>query len=246
MTSGRFTRCNCPLCATGRQGKYDLLLGLGLWHPRVPVTDSPYTEPLAVTKHLRIHMDASRVWFSGVSCRTRYGPVAVAECTRNNMHWQTQTYLSHPALHPADAPLPVAHCSCGFYARRPGLRGDDVRYHSAEAELYGRVVEHEGGWRAQKQRVLSVSLTPVCAWCGHISTEGTLFRAAERLSEHTAGLGAVRNFIGRRVVAAGELATACGNCVHAFALASGSCTPVSTEQLRAALSPVELRVPWAA
>jgi hypothetical protein len=237
MTSGDFTLfCDCPLCATSRQGKNeDLLLGLGLWHPRVPVTDSPYTEPLAVTKCLRIHMDESRVWFSGLSCRTSYGPVAVAECTRNDMHWQT--YLSIPALHPADAPLPVVHCSCGFYARRPGLRGDDARFHSAEAELYGRVVEHEEGWRAQKQRVLSVSLTPLCAWCGYISREGALLRAAERLCEDVTG---------RRIIAAGELVTACGNCVLRFALASGNCSPVSTEQLRAALSPVELRVPWAA
>jgi hypothetical protein len=61
-------------------------------------------------------------------------------------------------------PLPVSHSrpepdsSCGFYAWRPGAPFPwQPGTWLLETDLYGHVVEHESGYRAQKQRVLSVS-----------------------------------------------------------------------------------------
>jgi hypothetical protein len=51
---------------------------------------------------------------------------------------------------------PDAACSCGFYGMkdRRQLHGGVV----AEVEFYGRVIEHENGYRAQFQRVLSITV----------------------------------------------------------------------------------------
>lgn len=51
--------------------------------------------------------------------------------------------------------------NCGFYAWKPGqpfpwMAGTWL----LEVDLYGRVVEHERGYRAQKQRVLRISPVP--------------------------------------------------------------------------------------
>jgi hypothetical protein len=50
---------------------------------------------------------------------------------------------------------------CGFYAWKPGQPFPwTVGTWLLEVDLYGRVVEHERGYRAQKQRVLRISPVP--------------------------------------------------------------------------------------
>ena len=61
---------------------------------------------------------------------------------------------------------PQTDSSCGFYAWKrdvpfPWQAGTWL----LEVDLYGRVIEHDGGYRAEKQRILSVSPVPgpLCA-----------------------------------------------------------------------------------
>lgn len=51
---------------------------------------------------------------------------------------------------------PYPNCTCGFYAMkvRPDWPGEAV----AEVELFGVVIEHEKGWRAERQRIISIEL----------------------------------------------------------------------------------------
>jgi hypothetical protein len=50
---------------------------------------------------------------------------------------------------------------CGFYAWKPGQSFPwTAGTWLLEVDLYGRVVEHERGYRAQKQRVLAISPVP--------------------------------------------------------------------------------------
>ena len=75
---------------------------------------------------------------------------------------------------------PDLGCECGFYAyadrerarwllgRRVGFGGDVVVRSLCEVELLGRVVEHDLGYRAQRQRVLGVRLLPWCADCAAV------------------------------------------------------------------------------
>ena len=74
-----------------------------------------------------------------------------------------------------DVPSPL-HCgTCGFYATtKEHLR---TLYHdytdrvvTLEVELYGTVVEHEFGWRAQRQRILGGYVKSTCRDCGERAT----------------------------------------------------------------------------
>lgn len=65
---------------------------------------------------------------------------------------------------PHSAPDPTGQCrSCGFYAvaERPMASGGFL----LEVELYGRVIRHAKGYRAQYQRVLAVHVPPFCESC---------------------------------------------------------------------------------
>jgi hypothetical protein len=58
--------------------------------------------------------------------------------------------------------VPDPHCSCGFYATKE--RGDaDESDVWLDVELSGQVISHEKGYRAERQRVLSV-VVPCCSW----------------------------------------------------------------------------------
>jgi hypothetical protein len=67
--------------------------------------------------------------------------------------------------------VPDPGCLCGFYAHRDGVTSPawtwgrepfDI-YALLEVELYGRVVEGSQGLRAEKQRVLSVTVRAACS-----------------------------------------------------------------------------------
>lgn len=66
---------------------------------------------------------------------------------------------------------PDAKCVCGFYGvAKEWLYQASKDYTSSscadlEVELYGRVIRHRDGWRAEKQRVLAVHLDLSCLRC---------------------------------------------------------------------------------
>jgi hypothetical protein len=72
--------------------------------------------------------------------------------------------LSDPTHRP-----PVVECGCGFYAcdETPEVTAsfDAITLSLAEldVELYGRVIRHTHGWRAERQRILQVLFDPVCS-----------------------------------------------------------------------------------
>lgn len=61
---------------------------------------------------------------------------------------------------------PVLECSCGFYAHKARADAEaPIGYAMLEVDLYGTVIEHETGYRAGKQRVLSAEVSPRCYYC---------------------------------------------------------------------------------
>jgi hypothetical protein len=130
-----------------------------------PVSASPAgDEPLRGVKAGRVSVLASGVTFTALHAghagsTVAYAPQAEMSClcgyaelpgvmgTRRAGRWH-----KHPE--PGDG-------QCGFYAWKPGepfpwMAGTWL----LEVDLYGRVVEHERGYRAQKQRVLRISPVP--------------------------------------------------------------------------------------
>lgn len=87
----------------------------------------------------------------------RYGAEAQATCMRH--------------IHTA----PNVDCKCGFWAAYDPQTLPEVLKSSVSADGawllarvdgFGSVVEHEKGWRAQWQRVLSIVIPDMCAKCG--------------------------------------------------------------------------------
>lgn len=68
-------------------------------------------------------------------------------------------------FHPGKAP--VLDCTCGFYAvKRPEQLGrfdPTCGYAFLEVELFGRVIVHDRGYRAERQRILHIGI-PGCAY----------------------------------------------------------------------------------
>ena len=76
---------------------------------------------------------------------TQYGPDATAECTRDPLHV-----------------APVWSCSCGFYALKELPKSPEHGWFRARVELFGTVVAAAHGWRASRQRVLSMETFRGC------------------------------------------------------------------------------------
>lgn len=115
----------------------------------VPTVPSPHAEPIRVTKLCRIRWNGTRAAFTGAGVNICYEAVDVAQCGAG---------LSHPVPDPAG-------CRCGFHAMKVADRHRQSWVMTAE--LYGRVIEHRDGWRAQKQRVIDVTPPTMClSGCG--------------------------------------------------------------------------------
>jgi hypothetical protein len=127
-------------------------------------------EPIRATKAAYLIVRADGVAFSPLNCsdgsRT-YPPQAVAECLcygdpaplsalYGGSYLFGDRHLGF-ALHPQ----PERDNSCGFYAWKPEAPFPwQAGTWLLETDLYGRVIEHQQGYRAQKQRVLSISPLP--------------------------------------------------------------------------------------
>lgn len=92
--------------------------------------------------------------FAGFSVGAGYRAEDCARCVRERCPVQD----NHPAPHLGG--------TCGFY----GATGDPLDWMMPQAalldvELYGRVVRHESGWRAGRQRVLGARFARGCVDC---------------------------------------------------------------------------------
>lgn len=86
-----------------------------------------------------------------------YGVEAVAECRAH-----VNDYLNP---RPRNHAVPDEDCSCGFYGLKEKPSEIGPGQHLLEVEMYGKVIPHEKGYRAEKMRVLSITARPVC--CGY-------------------------------------------------------------------------------
>lgn len=123
----------------------------------LPVRESD--ETIRAFKLAYLILDGTRPRFCGIGQGSdhRYGVEEVAVCVR-------RTYLSYRFDYEEDhcASIPNPSHTCGFYAvPEPPEAGDHAVV--LEVELYGTVIVHEHGYRAEKQRVLSVRVARQCA-----------------------------------------------------------------------------------
>lgn len=87
---------------------------------------------------------------------TTYGVEAVASCEKNRF-----AIPSSARQTPHQAP--DEDCTCGFYGlkEKPSIIGPGQ--YLLEVEMYGKVIPHELGYRAEKMRVLSITARPRCS-----------------------------------------------------------------------------------
>jgi hypothetical protein len=63
-----------------------------------------------------------------------------------------------------DTPPPVEHCTCGIYASSVPLKQYEYGGIQGEVELWGKIIEHETGYRAQFARVVSLFMPKRAKW----------------------------------------------------------------------------------
>jgi hypothetical protein len=115
-----------------------------------------YATPIAARKLARLGVEQDRVVLRPAFYRQlgeAYGARAHASCALS------------------DHEAPAADCSCGFYAVSDDthlwrLGADEPELAVLDVELAGRVIEHDHGYRASHQRVMSVQFHGVCVRCG--------------------------------------------------------------------------------
>ena len=59
---------------------------------------------------------------------------------------------------------PAWGCTCGYYAVPAPTHDWHASWH-AVVELWGTVIEHDDGWRAQYQRLVEIAPPARCSWC---------------------------------------------------------------------------------
>lgn len=145
----------------------------------VPERTSP--DPIPGVKVAYPMIWADRVVFHALVFPRAYGVEADASCAMGSFY-QTAG-LEH-------GPVPRPGCTCGFYAWKPSharrarperaipgrrLTAGEARKRSdhsvrsmcvLDVELLGKVMVFERGYRAQRQRVMSVSMGTQCVLCG--------------------------------------------------------------------------------
>lgn len=121
-------------------------------------------EPIVATKLGYIFYSDNDLWFSGGGKHTKQKAEGVASCDRHEFFASYRQYGLTPPLggitERHDAPHP--DCMCGFYGVKPGVEVDgyepDRNSTVLDVELYGKVIHHEKGYRAEKQRIMAVRL----------------------------------------------------------------------------------------
>ena len=142
--------------------------------PHVKEEDLPHREQidtLRVFKLAKLVLANGIIRLQGVGTHAIYDVDAVAECHAGMdgmMIVGGDEKVSEQVKHTA----PELNCTCGFYGV-PHKHAKEVqsdyatsRYVRIEAELFGRIVKHERGYRAQRQRVMSISVPRKCRTLG--------------------------------------------------------------------------------
>jgi hypothetical protein len=134
----------------------------------VPVTEPPFTRPLATRKAVHVLNDRD-LPFSGVGwhpAKYPYGREATAVCHKA---WfvKPRAGCTAPEPPPGTHDAPAEDCTCGFYALadpREGGWNQELNW-IADTELWGDCVEHERGYRFARQRVTAVRPRRICGLC---------------------------------------------------------------------------------
>jgi hypothetical protein len=150
----------------------------GIWSlPELPAPAPVFPqeqrdEPVRALKAAWLILRPDGVAFSPLNCSDGsqwYGPQSVAECHCEGTVGMFAAAGYAPSLFfpgigldlGKPHPVPGPRTSCGFYAWKPDVPFPwQAGTWLLETDLYGRVIEHKQGYRAQKQRVLSVSPVP--------------------------------------------------------------------------------------
>lgn len=133
--------------------------------PGVELPTREQEEPIKGFKLANVRFSSGRYMFLALRGHSSYGIEGTASCERVSLSGFGTTAFGEPHAAPA------VGCRCGFYAvPEPGdLYNTDYEYLAApfllELDLFGRVVVHEKGYRAEKQRVLSVKTQRRCYYC---------------------------------------------------------------------------------
>jgi hypothetical protein len=128
-----------------------------------PAWDEPRDEPLRGVKAGRVTVLSQGVGFTALGHTTgnpvAYAPQAEMQCLCGYAEQPTVMGVGRsPRWHARPEP---GDGHCGFYAWKPGQPFPwTAGTWLLEVDLYGRVIEHERGYRAQKQRVLRISPVP--------------------------------------------------------------------------------------
>ena len=110
--------------------------------------------------------DRRRARFSGLAVSSTYGPEATARCSAQ----RCPVGGEHPAPHPAG--------TCGFHATTDDPLGWMLPEAALlEVELFGRIIRHERGWRASRQRVLGARFLRACMSCYAFAVDAVLVTA---------------------------------------------------------------------
>jgi hypothetical protein len=112
-----------------------------------PEVDRSRSEPFVGWKAMSVQIENGTILLRGMF--GSYGVDATATCDYDHS-------LGH------GGPAPVWNCTCGFYALAEKLSTPEYGVFLAEVELFGRVIEAEHGWRASRQRVLSLRANRQC------------------------------------------------------------------------------------
>lgn len=113
-----------------------------------------------IVGHRAWRVDRNGILFATSANGYSWGPgLNVATC------WAARFYQGSrkgrvPWKHPHDEPVPGFQCSCGLHiaATVSGLPADWQRYQMVRGVVraYGRVIEHTGGWRAEKAQIIAI------------------------------------------------------------------------------------------
>lgn len=147
--------------------------------PAAPAAEGPglaerqQDEPITAWKQARLAFAGGRYYFRPLTSAggSGYGVDATAACERDDMYFAWRSALARGAdpLRVERHTAPAVECRCGFYAlTEPPAENPDLCL--LEVDLYGRVVVCEKGYRAEKQRVLSVTVPSRCYYCADTET----------------------------------------------------------------------------
>lgn len=155
--------CACPSCA----GSSSYTAKRTREGARLAVEQAD--EPIRGWRAAQVVLEGNRYRFQSVIAgHGSYDAEAVAACHRNDGYYGIRISMYHSEAERRHE-APGEDCSCGFYAVIDPADVEDLAHGRGtvmiEADLYGRVIVHERGYRAQKQRALSVTIPADCLYC---------------------------------------------------------------------------------